>query len=429
MTVDLSVLICSTHTRHDTFGRSIQEQVWGQYAALPVADQARIEILMLTDNKRMVLGHKRNAMVSIAQGRYVQFIDDDDRIEPDMFKSVLDATASDADAITFQVSVSLNGAAPKVARYSKAFQADRNTRTEYQRIPNHICAVKRELARKAQFPVLTCGEDSEYAKRLLPMLKTEHAIDRVLYHYDYFSDSTETQRTPKRTADAPVVDVVILSKAKNDELYRMTQNAIDTCISGARPSRVNVVVMEQSGRVYRRATTVQVPGPVNLNRFANSAFRMGDAQWVMFANNDITFHSNWLRYLLAADYPVVSPKNPIDHRQAHITRNTRGYRNAVHFSGWCFMLKRELWERIGGFDEDVTFWCSDDVVIEQLKAINVEPMLVPAAKVTHRASVTLKIDPAHDELTWGQVDVFNRKYGQDKFSSDARYAVWKAARL
>jgi glycosyltransferase involved in cell wall biosynthesis len=103
------------HTRYQTFGPKIAEQVWTQYAALPKDYQDRIEILMLTDNKKMMLGQKRNVMVDMAQGKYVQFIDDDDRIEPDMFRSVLDAIEIDpADVITFLVSVILNGGEPKI---------------------------------------------------------------------------------------------------------------------------------------------------------------------------------------------------------------------------------------------------------------------------------------------------------------------------
>ena len=191
--IDLSVLICSTHTRYKTFGPRIQDQVWGQFEALPEKYQKRIEILMLTDNKRMMLGRKRNLMVDIAQGRYVLFLDDDDRIEPDMFRTVLDSTDSDADVITFLVSVSLNGEPPMICRYSKDFPCDRNTDDGYERLPNHICCVKRDLAAQVDFPSIAYGEDSGYSKLLQPLLRTEHAIDRVLYHYDYSTQTTEAQ--------------------------------------------------------------------------------------------------------------------------------------------------------------------------------------------------------------------------------------------
>jgi len=181
--IDLSVLICSTHTRYDTFGRSIQDQIWSMYDKLPESLQDRVEILMLTDNKKMMLGHKRNIMVDAAQGRYVAFVDDDDRIEPDYLRSLLDAIAccGDVDVITFLVSVSLNGEPPKICRYSKDFPGDYNLSTEYHRLPNHICCVKREIALQVSFPNIAYGEDSGYSKLLRTKLETEHAIDRVRF--------------------------------------------------------------------------------------------------------------------------------------------------------------------------------------------------------------------------------------------------------
>lgn len=92
------------------------------------------------------------------------------------------------------------------------------------------------------------------------------------------------------------------------------------------------------------------------------------------------------------------------------------------------MIRRELWTRIGGFDEDVTFWFSDDCTIEQVVKAGTEPMIVPASMVHHYGSTTLKsLDPGKmDDFTWGQVDIFNTKYNRDKFSEHPEYIRWKA---
>jgi len=432
--IDLSVLICSTHTRHDNFGRAIQQQVWDQYNALPSQYRDRIEIIMLTDNKKMMLGHKRNVMVDMAQGRYVQFVDDDDRIETNMFRTILDAIAlNPVDVITFGVTVRINGDDPKLCRYSIEYTEDHNTDEGYERLPNHICVVRRVLARKASFPNLVYGEDSAYAKLLLPHLKTEYKIPEVLYYYDYDSGTTETQQhlsAPVRRRDgAPIVDVVMLSNATSHRLYRMTQQAIDSCIAGANSLPVNIIVLEQQECEYRNATTIHAPGEFHYNRFANRGIRYGSAPWVMVANNDLTFQDGWLHHLLNAGHPVVSPKCPKDVRQQHILKNTTGHNNAEHFSGWCFMMTRELWEKIGGLDPDFGFWCADDATIEQVVAQGIEPMLVAQSFVQHRGSVTLKeLRKPQDmsDLTWAMVDKFNRKYQRDKFADDPRFAEWKA---
>lgn len=427
--IDLSVLICSTHTRYQSFGLAIQDQIWRQYAALPADYQDRVEILMLTDNKKMMLGQKRNDLVDIAQGRYVAFVDDDDRLEYDYLSSLIEATDSDADVITFLVSVSLNGEPPKICRYSKEYLADRNTATGYERLPNHICCVKIDIASQVSFPNVVYGEDCTYSKLLRPMLRTEHAIDRVLYHYDFNADTTETQqhlkaRLSRRPRD-PVVDVVILSKADSPEMHAMTQNAINTCIAGANRMPVNVIVLEQQpGVVYRMAQTVEIPGEFNYNRFANRGVMLGSAPWIMIANNDLVFNDGWLHHLLIAEHPVVSPKCPHDKRQQQFTENTTGCVVGQHFSGWCFMMQRQIWREIGGFDDDVRFWCSDNAVMQQLQAIDIEPMIVPAAQVEHLYSMTLKRVKDDDDLTWRQVAIFNDKYDQHILEHHPMYQRW-----
>jgi len=432
--IDLSVLICSTHTRSTTFGPAIQEQVWGQLAALPAEDQKRIEILMLTDNKQQMLGFKRNTMVDMAQGRYVQFVDDDDRLAPDMFREVLDATASGADVITFLAAVSLNGNRPKTCRYSLDYTEDRNTQHGYERVPNHICAIRRDLARRVSYPHVAYGEDSGYSKLLRPLLRTERHIDKVLYMYDYNLETTEAQAhlrnaSRERPALQPVVDVVILSNAPTPALQQLTQRTIDTCVAGANGLPLGVAVLEQSPDVvHKRAATIHMPGTFNYNGFANFGAARGSADWILVANNDLVFHDGWLHALLAADHPLVSPKCPRDERQAEFTENTVGGVTGRHLSGWCYMISRDLWDRMGGLDDSVTFWCSDDVVIEQAAELYVQPMIVPASVVEHDKSSTLKTEPqsSRDDLTWAQLDKFIEKYGQHRMQDHPDFQRWRS---
>lgn len=436
--IDLSVLIASTHTRYRNFGLAIQDQVWKQVDGLSSDYRDRIEVIMVTDNKRMMLGRKRNLMVDMAQGRYVLFIDDDDRIEPDMFRTLLDATAErglDPDVITFLASVSLNGEPPKICHYSKDFAEDRNTEEGYERIPNHICCVKRELAQKVSFPHIVYGEDSGYAKLLLPLLKTELHIPRVLYRYDYNSATSETQQrihhshSYPRPRQSPLVDIVIMSNAATWPLRLSTQKTIDTALSGAGMLPVNVMVLEQQdGITYRGASTMHMPDKFNYNRFANIGAEIGSAPWIVVANNDLVFHEGWLHPLLAAGHPLVSPKCPRSEKQAEIVTNTMGPGTGKHLSGWCFMISRELWDEIGGFDTCVNGWCSDDVVIQQAWQQGTAPMLVPQSIVEHAVSQTLKTRSVEEQesLTWGQLDIFIKKYGHHELQDSPGYLTWKA---
>lgn len=428
--IDLSILVCSVHTRYKTFLPKIQDQLFGQYNALGDDDQERVEIIVLTDNKKMMLGHKRNKMVEISQGKYVAFVDDDDRISDDYIAELLKATESDADSIVFTAMVSLNGEPPLPCYYSKDVKRDYNHKDGYYRIPNHICCVKREVSLKSSFPNVLYGEDAGYGKVLLPFLKTEHKIDKVLYYYDYSSETTETQtwrnnKSNQRNGKA-LVDVVMLSKAVKYRDGLMTQKAIDSCLQGANGLPVNVIVMEGGVGNYRNATTIPKRGKFNYNQYANEGAALGKADWIMIANNDLHFRDGWLHNLISAGHPVVSPHEPNDPRQKGIISNEEGIECGRHFSGWCFMISRQLWTDIGGFDTDVDFWCSDDVVIEQVVAKGIKPMLVKDSIVEHRPSQTLlqQSKEVQNDLKWRNVYIFNTKYGKDKFADHPAYIAY-----
>ena len=221
--------------------------------------------------------------------------------------------------------------------------------------------------------------------------------------------------------------MVILSKAENRRTQAMTQAAIDSCYFGTNGLPINIIVVE-NGMSYRydKATTIHKRDKFNYNEFANEGASLGKAEWIVIANNDLTFTDGWLHNLIAAGHPVVSPHEPNDARQKDITENTTGDVCGKHFSGWCFMISRKLWQEIGGFDTDVDFWCSDDVVIEQVKKAGVMPMVVKDSVVIHEGSVTLNKQPddVQTEWKWRNVYIYNTKYGKNKFASHPAYIVW-----
>lgn len=209
-----------------------------------------------------------------------------------------------------------------------------------------------------------------------------------------------------------MIDLIILSNAINKNYQKMTQ----TCINSVKDSRCEIIVMEQNFDVtYNNCYTYYINEKFNYNRFANLGAKLGRNKWIMIANNDLIFYNGWLDELLKANYPVVSPKEPKDIRQKDIIKNETGYETGRHLSGWCFMIRRDIWELIGGFDEDFPFWCADNSLIEQLKVFDIAPMLVTASRVQHLGSQTLIKQTNIDELTRQQVIKFNKKYKKNLF--------------
>lgn len=430
----LSILVPSVSSRRSGFLPRSLELLYGQLEKLQKEDQDDVEILFLVDNKTMTLGDKRNEMVAIARGEYVVFVDDDDRVSEDYIKTLLEeCRKGEYDCISFLCSVTINSGAPKICRYSKEYGRDFNSADGYFRLPNHICCVRRSMALETPFPSIVYGEDTVYAKLLLPLIKKELIINRVLYHYDYNERTTEAQSemipTKRRVINKDAIcDVIFLSKASSSDLRKMTQTAIDTCISGANGLPINVFVVEQeAGVFYDGAETIYHNDPFEYNRFMNLAARQGKSPWILFSNNDVEFTNAWLHHLMTVKYPVMSPHNPKDSRQHGIRGTEIGTTNGRNFSGWCFMLQRELWDKIGGLDEDFSFWFSDDATIKQCEMAGFQPMLVTSSVVYHGTSKTLATLPPQEQanLAWSKLELYNSKYNDNKFTDNPNYLAWK----
>lgn len=411
----LSILVPSVNSRRCIYLTKCLDSLYGQLESLPDYISDRVEILFLVDNKSRTLGEKRNNLIDIAKGEYVCFVDDDDRVSEDYIKTLFEATFCGYDVISFNSSVSLDGGVSKICDFSIKHKEDSNTQNKYLRIPNHLCCIKKDIVSKIKFSDISLGEDADFAKRVFHLLQSEKKLEKVLYYYDYNSNTTETQKKEN------IVDLVIISNAKNEELKQMTQNTINSALC---EKGVNVIVVEQNKEVkYRNSTTYYKDGEFNYNKFCNFGALKGNSKYIMFANNDLIFKEDWLLELLKVKHNVVSPKCPKDERQRNIKGNSSGYIVGVNFSGWCFMIKRSLWNRIGMFNEDYSFWFSDNVIIEQLKEVGEVPILVSNSIVEHLGSTTLKSSDrvTADEYTWGQVEKFNKTYNQNHFSNNLHY--------
>lgn len=209
------------------------------------------------------------------------------------------------------------------------------------------------------------------------------------------------------------VDVIILSNIKTRDL---TEQTIDTLKNSEIDVDFNVIVIEDSDYCYYNATKVEVKGDFNYNAFMNAGAEVCKNEYIVFCNNDLIFHKGWFTEMLKYDFDCMSPRSMRDFRQwNYIEPIISGYGIGTVFSGWCFMLKRSIWEEIGGLDEDFKFWYADNATVEQLKRINVTPKLITNSFVEHIGSQTLIKEPnnVQEELTNNQSIVFYEKYGRN----------------
>lgn len=158
-----------------------------------------VEFIYLGDNKKVSLATKRNRLLGMAQGDYVCFVDDDDRVANNYVSELVKATEQGSDVIVFQELYSENGGPLKPVYFDIGFECDRNFEDHYERLPHYRMPMRREIVKGFKFPeegkiAMGAGDDFYYAKAQRPYLKTQTKIDQALYFYDYSPKTSETLR-------------------------------------------------------------------------------------------------------------------------------------------------------------------------------------------------------------------------------------------
>lgn len=195
----LSILVLTTPRRRDNCFQDLLSELERQAEGLPV------EIIGIYDNKKRSVGDKRNAALSVAKGKYLAFIDDDDKIAASYIVDVLACIKAnpDVDVIVFDCITTIreNGVVKErhYSKYGKDFaytitdKPDENGFRQWRGKPSHTCVHRTEHARRYMFPNKNYGEDVDFCSRISENIKTEARINKVLYYYNFDKATSETR--------------------------------------------------------------------------------------------------------------------------------------------------------------------------------------------------------------------------------------------
>lgn len=181
----LSILTAGVPSRFDQI-QILQESIDRQIGNLAV------EHCIFIDNKRRTVGEKRDALLRLAKGKYITYVDDDDDISDDYVVSILAAASCNPDVITFRQKAIYNGLESEV-EFRLGHPNDQfNPNGITRRNAWHVCAWRNSLAIISHFPATNYGEDWAFASKLcgLQGLKSFH-IPKVLHFYRHDSELTE----------------------------------------------------------------------------------------------------------------------------------------------------------------------------------------------------------------------------------------------
>jgi glycosyltransferase involved in cell wall biosynthesis len=181
----LSILIPSLETRKH-FLDSLINMIMYQDGF----NNDEVEVLTFIDNRENTTGHKRNILIERAKGKFVVFIDDDDKISDDYISKILEAIKSNP---IIDV-IGINGVYTHKGKQTP-FETSLEHHWDYEdgmflRYTNHISPILRDHAIKIKFPNKTIGEDFEWTMKLKKskLLKNQIVIKSPLYYYNFIAN-------------------------------------------------------------------------------------------------------------------------------------------------------------------------------------------------------------------------------------------------
>lgn len=214
---------------------------------------------------------------------------------------------------------------------------------------------------------------------------------------------------------------VILANTKSESAFAMTMNCIETLIASIDPLILFEIILVESaandntGKFTYPDSVVMVntsKSEFNFHRNLNLGYEHCKGEFIAFCNNDLVFHPKWFQHILkVAENMTIKAFSPVDPKEPKLPKELRlhneyveGYEIQKHFKGWCFVVRREVFQIIGKFDERFNFYFADSDFIMTIFKYNLRHVAVMEAKVEHiqkneSISKNKNIDELLKELT------------------------------
>lgn len=203
------------------------------------------------------------------------------------------------------------------------------------------------------------------------------------------------------------VDVIILSYCATPAQFDNNCRCIQSLLASEPVGEVNfqVLVLESnpawatlSFRYPFDQVSVLVPDrPFHYNHYLNLGIQATSAPWAVLANNDLVFHPGWFAAMqrIHTQHPAILSFCPFDQQSPYLsyTRYAQrdfheGYQVPITLVGWCVVVRREVFNILGPFDERFDLYFQDNDFARTLQAHGVRHAMVPASFVHHLGGYT-----------------------------------------
>lgn len=194
----LSILIATQGRRNAKF-RTLLQRLMQQVRKY----EGEIEVVAYWNNGEEPIGVIRRELVKESKGEYVCFVDDDDAVPDYYCEEIINALGKDY--VGFKVKLFVDGIEMPPAYHDLQYKIWYEDNDGYYRGVTHLNPIKRSLAVLGDFDAMGAGEDARWADSIMPYVKTQNYIDKVMYFYyhdkedtSFASDSHPTNRAYKR---------------------------------------------------------------------------------------------------------------------------------------------------------------------------------------------------------------------------------------
>jgi GT2 family glycosyltransferase/ubiquinone/menaquinone biosynthesis C-methylase UbiE len=200
---------------------------------------------------------------------------------------------------------------------------------------------------------------------------------------------------------------------------------------------------ESGGKVRH----IRLDIPFNFSRINNLAVAQTDAPYLLFLNNDIeVLRSGWLSAMLehaqrseigAVGAKLLYPSGRVQHAgvilglhgiaghsHVHFPRDSPGYfgharlvKNYSAVTAACLMTRRDVFERVGGFNEALAVAFNDVDWCLRVRAAGYRIVFTPYAELCHKESESRGDDlsPRHERRFHSEISFMLDKWGETLF--------------
>jgi len=229
----------------------------------------------------------------------------------------------------------------------------------------------------------------------------------------------------------PTLDLIMTGYTGSEEIKKMAEKAIKSIRDSEGSENFKIIYLEScldSTHKYDVDVQIHPDFPYHCNKYYNIGIQHSTADFTAIVNNDTYFHPNWWTKMHAAfekhELDTASPRSTVEqfgivprveikHRYTPPSKVVFGYSPVYTFSGWCWVIRKEIREWLFPVDEQFSFYFNDNDVCMELTQKNCKHGFVAASMVDHYGQKSHKA--LHDrgeyfKHTFGLEPQFNEKW-------------------